>query len=218
MDRRKGLIAGFKKLGPINRFLFCCAIVGIPATVLTVVTFPSIASKQDIHETQKELSGEHSAQTEMLGEIKKGVTRVESSIVAKQPHLLSTQLRAETERRLTAFRDKYRDAQLEIELDTQIGNTKQEYIAQEIESMMQSAGLNVTRVRSMVVPTQGLLPPVQLKIGTPAAIGIDFVGAMGLVIKTKFQINTAYKLSDNKLDLLLLGDVNFLEEGAVSLQ
>lgn len=39
MDMRKGLVAGYKKLGPTGRFLFWCAIIGIVGVILSVVFF-----------------------------------------------------------------------------------------------------------------------------------------------------------------------------------
>ncbi len=66
MDMRKGLIAGYKKLGPTGRFLFFCAIIGI---ILAVVFFiiqqktgatkeGQIAAKSDIDSKHKEEMGQ----------------------------------------------------------------------------------------------------------------------------------------------------------------
>jgi hypothetical protein len=39
MDKRKGIIAGYKRLGPIGRVLFWCAIIGVIGVILTVIFF-----------------------------------------------------------------------------------------------------------------------------------------------------------------------------------
>lgn len=39
MDMRKGLVAGYKKLGPTGRFLFWCAVIGVVGVILTVLFF-----------------------------------------------------------------------------------------------------------------------------------------------------------------------------------
>lgn len=70
MDKRKGLIAGYKKLGPIGRFLFWCAIVGLILSVLFfMVQQKTGATKKEQIAAQIDRDSKHKEEIEELQKI-----------------------------------------------------------------------------------------------------------------------------------------------------
>lgn len=66
MDKRKGLIAAYRKLGPFNKFLFWLVIFGIISTI--IVSFIG-ASKKGLEDAQEDRDVKYTSQTEQMSKI-----------------------------------------------------------------------------------------------------------------------------------------------------
>lgn len=67
MDKRKGLIAGYKKLGPTGRFLFWCAIIAIVLTaIIFIIQQKTGATKEGQIAAQRDRDSKH--KEEMKGQ------------------------------------------------------------------------------------------------------------------------------------------------------
>lgn len=70
MDKRKGLIAAYRRLGPFNRFLFWLVIIGIILTVLIFVIQQMTGATKEVQETaQLDRNVKHKEQTRQISEI-----------------------------------------------------------------------------------------------------------------------------------------------------
>ncbi len=141
-DRRKGLIAGFKKAGPTLKFTIIMCVVSVGcAIIFFIVQFKTGATKKDLKGAQEDRDVKHSQEIQQFIEVKE-LIRSSNVPADGKFHPLSRDIREQVIARLERVADKYTKLTPTIIFRVAQGDERRNSAAKGLADLFQQASVN----------------------------------------------------------------------------